>query len=680
MKFYLYRILVVVSVFFTCASAFSEPVYSLTVRIKEPALKAFEDFASASVRLEDIRYAKSIRVYDQRKTPIKCKVLNIEPGKMTARVLFSSGRDDTYLITWGGEAAPAEELAVVDTGYMILDDYFHPDCRTSGTWVWKKSPRISGEFSHTDFVAPVAFHSLLFRSPQRWESDNILRQLMYIDPQAVPDEIMIELWSPGKKTYFSWGRDVIRWKNMNKVSMGALPGPGLWQMLEIPFSKTGASRNVEITGIGFYHANGSVFWDRTTIGAVPLETSPVAFRKKGKRVSAYFTADIQGPIKSAERAFSLIALDGSSSSGASSFKWKVANSAYSGKIVEAAVAETAPVSITLIARGKKGEQDVCSETVLIPQGEEAISLSLSNMPHDNFVWQKEKFLLPVRVTNRTGIPLPLAVRFGKEEIRLRIFPGSDAAQPAVFSVRCHDGFSEEVQVLVGREKVASRKYVFLPIETAGDIDVKGPYFADKDGNTLILCIPQFVCSSGFLPGDGKLSVCIAGDYPEKLENYFREHPPGMCQFYFTPEPSGEGYRMLLGVAGLLKWFRDKKFDVIVLFPPKERIAPDEWEKAVDAMLWISHNRSKAVVIVSPCPQPGKPAGREEIFLDIVARRAATRKAGFLNLMDIFTKAGDWQKFFTVSNGVYADSPDEEGIAVIASGILSFINQRHEQAR
>lgn len=87
----------------------------------------------------------------------------------------------------------------------------------------------------------------------------------YLDPEDLPDAIMIQFHTSAWQHRASWGsKDAIPWGTLGTASnrhQGDLPKAGAWIRLEIETKSLGLSSQTPVTGFAFTQAGGTVTWD-----------------------------------------------------------------------------------------------------------------------------------------------------------------------------------------------------------------------------------------------------------------------------------------------------------------------------------------------------------------------------------------------------------------------------------
>jgi hypothetical protein len=89
---------------------------------------------------------------------------------------------------------------------------------------------------------------------------------VYLEPKALPSEIMLQFHKGGWNHRAVWGDyNAIDWGAPNtfeRVLMGPLPDAGKWVRLDFPVEKLGLAPGDQITGFAFTQFGGTVFWDK----------------------------------------------------------------------------------------------------------------------------------------------------------------------------------------------------------------------------------------------------------------------------------------------------------------------------------------------------------------------------------------------------------------------------------
>lgn len=94
---------------------------------------------------------------------------------------------------------------------------------------------------------------------------------VYLDPQDLPESIMLQFNKGGWKHRAVWGApDKIAFGKpgtFENVHIGELPGAGEWVKLEVPAIKLGLKGGEKIEGYAFTQFGGTVYWDRLGVAS-----------------------------------------------------------------------------------------------------------------------------------------------------------------------------------------------------------------------------------------------------------------------------------------------------------------------------------------------------------------------------------------------------------------------------
>ncbi len=155
-----------------------------------------------------------------------------------------------------------------------VEDAVPPGATMQGLWVWARAtaqPVFSGKMSHTDGqTEPIATQHLFTGARFEVKPADVLFTYVYIDPESVPREIMLQFNAGGDWKRAFWGAEAIPYKPT--VNMGALPAAGKWVRLEVLASKIGIDKPMIVAGISFDQMLGKVYWDKTGVSKGPAVT------------------------------------------------------------------------------------------------------------------------------------------------------------------------------------------------------------------------------------------------------------------------------------------------------------------------------------------------------------------------------------------------------------------------
>ncbi len=148
--------------------------------------------------------------------------------------------------------------------------------RTKGEWEWHLVPQFDSLASHASpQVEGRSIHRFTHaNSPLSFDEDDSLVQYVYIDPQAQPSDLVMQMYT-GKHIghWIYWGAFSIDLPGRDRVCVGELPPSGCWVRLRVPVQRF-STKASHISGIRFSNLNGRVYWGPTTISHSRLDQSP----------------------------------------------------------------------------------------------------------------------------------------------------------------------------------------------------------------------------------------------------------------------------------------------------------------------------------------------------------------------------------------------------------------------
>jgi hypothetical protein len=102
-------------------------------------------------------------------------------------------------------------------------------------------------------------------------ADDVLFAMVWLDPDAPPDEIMLQWFASGWDHRAFWGADLIPWGasgTPSRAPRGPLPFAGEWVRLEVPATTVGLA-NATVSGLAFTASGGRAVWDRAGVWSAP---------------------------------------------------------------------------------------------------------------------------------------------------------------------------------------------------------------------------------------------------------------------------------------------------------------------------------------------------------------------------------------------------------------------------
>lgn len=175
---------------------------------------------------------------------------------------------------WMDDAVPAGASSFVDGG----DD-----------WGWVRTPSpVSGSKAHRS-KASSGLHMHGFTGanyPLRTVNGDRLFVHVFVDPEAVPSEIMVQWYADGSWRRAFWGQDKLRYgptDSAENYRVGSIPEVGKWVRLEVPAAALGLE-DASIDGMAFCLYDGAAWWDSagrssTNISRAMLYTEPLVLTK-----------------------------------------------------------------------------------------------------------------------------------------------------------------------------------------------------------------------------------------------------------------------------------------------------------------------------------------------------------------------------------------------------------------
>lgn len=644
---------------FCLAQILSGEEIVVKVQVKEKSLKQFQDVAKVELPLPE--YGS---VYVTDVTGLKVNSIRIKPVEKFQRsvIYFKTNQQDFYYVRWLSEERKSEtQIFEIPEGKIIFDDYLNPSARTSGFWFWLSNPRLSGSFSHTDRGQQrIKYHYTSIIPALKAKQKDIVYQYLFLDPNNVPEEIVVEIQIDKRRSYyFSWGSDEIKWKGLNKISMGKMPEKGKWQPLVIPVEKMG--KEIEISGIGFYSCGGKAYWDYTTIGNLPLETTVVEWNKKGSKISAFFNKEISGPFRFSDKTFYAVFFDGSPSTNVETFIWSFDNKKYYEKNITASF-EGKPVSVSLTCiNSKLKSSDVFSETIIFQKKEpEEVNLFLKILPHRNLIGEGESFYLPVQAGSLMSVVVPVEIVAGNIKEFFKILPGKEnACNLNLFFPAKPDVYNIELKI--ADVTVTKKSFRFANIDDLDEKNIDGPFLVEKDGTRIAGIIPEYKLKNSTVGSEIK-RITFIGDFPSEFFNIFKQNTNIEIDWLKCPEV--RGYHTILNLFWLKKQIESQQLDTVVVSPSLNsllhRTPLDEYISALDASIWFLSKKAKRIICLTPFPSTPD----AKIFKPYAERTVSLckkRNVNFLDLYEVYTKMPEWENLFLEGKGIYKNFPSEKGI-------------------
>ncbi|MFA5645581.1 MAG: hypothetical protein WDA18_04410 [Candidatus Ratteibacteria bacterium] len=616
---------------------------------------------SLSLRVSAARKGKDIRIIDANGKE-RARIITLSWDRKEADILFDATDSETCWLYYGNPSAPSPPISSLPAeGRLLLEDYYLPNAVTHGSWRWVSDPVISGMYAHTHEPAESLLHSFMLNPSVPFGKDDLLIQYLFLDPNDMPKEVMIEVRSRNEQVYFSWGEESFSWKGIEKKKMGPLPPSGRWCRIEVPLKRWRNSGT--ITGIGFF-ADGKVFWDKTSFNESFSSAVPICVEEYRSLVASGFTADVAGPYRFNGTPFFSLTLDGRLSSGAESWEWIIGEKRYKGPMVQQTFLGNEPLDVRLKV-SNKGKVSIYEKQIL-PNKEVVDSpIRVRRLFHPSLLRAGEEVSIPFELVNVASEPLELSLSEGESFI---LFPG-------ISRKRIVRTGREGLKIFFGTEQVLSFPIKELSLSDLHDIRVNGPFFESSTGSSVVVTIPSYRVSSSSL-GSRSTKISLIGGVPPGFEKHCiqafqKENHPVVIERIPCEALSGK-LSLLTDILFLAESLK-KELDYAVWFPPldplRKRYPLEQWESSYDASLFLLSSRAKQILAVTPFPSMPWP----ETLLPYAeaAREVAVRRgAALLDLYALYTMDSSWkEKYFHRQEPVYDGFPNEEGLRAAAQSLV-----------
>ena len=680
------KIIIPVLMIFFCLSRTMGICYEIRakVEIKEKQLKQIQPIARAELPFPRNGY---IFVTDKDGLKVQSVYFPAKDKQTRCSVYFKTNKSDIYYVYYLSEERSQDTSLAnqIQDGKVLIDDYLNPSARTSGFWFWTTKPSLSGRFSHTGRISSkINSHYTSIVPGEKIKSSDILYQSIFIKGDEAPSEIMIEVQAKGKPScYFSWGLDVIKWKNLRKISMGQIPEAEKWVRLVIPTERIG--KDIEITGIGFYNAGGRVYWDYTTIGSPVLETKVIEWRKEGKKISAFFDYDIFGPFTFSDKTFNIVNFNASASRGINTYQWQINGKKYTGSNIFTQIEKKPSIYAKLICFNTENKQSkTFSETIVLPdKTPESINLITRIMPHRNVVNTGQIVFIPVQISSLMYSVVPVDILTDNQIQHVKILPGKDnSVMMDLFFKPSENKSMHSIETRVGETIIDSKKVILSSIDDVETKILQGPYIKNENGDTIIVSIPEYKFSLNNSKSNTEKEIYLfIGDIPDGFIEIIKKNLPDVDLRWLKYPESKETYHALSNLFWIKNISENINADTIVLFPSVNSILSrtpvDEWTTCLDGIVYCLSKHTNNIICATPFPS----APISEMFkpyADATVNLCKKRNIGCFNLYDVYTKITDWERFFSDTKGIYKNLPSGDGIQILTDAFLEMIGITSEK--
>ncbi len=666
--------------YFFVAFAFSYQ-FKVNLEIQDKNLKQFQPIARA-----ELPFPKGGYIFVTDRNGLKLQSVCFSSDKKQSRrsVYFKTNESDVYYVYYLSEERKQDTSLVneIQDGRVLIDDYLNPGARTSGFWFWTAKPCLSGKFSHTGrSMQKVNFHYTAIVPGEKTKPSDILYQYVFIERNQVPQEIMIEIQTQKRKSYyFSWGSDVIKWKGLSKIFMGQLPENGKWARLIIPIEKMG--KNIEITGIGFYNAGGKVYWDYTTVGNPILNTKIIKWKKQKKKTAAFFDYEIFGPFMFAGNSFSVVNLDASASTGADAYLWLVEGKKYKGNQVIRQIEKKQSIYAELTCLNAKNKQsDTFSETIVLPEKTaEEVNLITKIMPHRNVINAGQSVFIPVQIISLMSGIIPVGVSTDNETHLVRLLPGKDNSVIINLFLKSSGNKSvHRIETKIGDTTIDLKGVVLSSIDDTETKILQGPYIKNEKGDNVIVFIPDYRFSVSKNNPERRKIVFI-GDIPYDFVRIIEKKLPDENLKWLKYPETQDTYHALSNLFWIKKITENIDADTIVIFPSMldllRRTPIDEWTTCLDGIIYCLSKKSRNVICATPFPSAPIPE-MFKFYADATVELCKKRNVVCLDLYSAYTGIPGWENFFSKNKGIYRNFPSENGIQIFVDTFLEILGSSSE---
>jgi len=209
-------------------------------------------------------FQNSIKLGEDATAPYSFEWTNAPAGSytLTAKVSDNGGQEATSIPVSITVSHPSLETVWIEDAFPS-----HTSEDSDGTWGWVNSDPspFSGAqaFRSSDLAGIHQYYFSGAANTLTVNAGDMLIAYVYLDPNNLPDEIMIQ-WLDGSWEHRAyWGANNINWGTdgtNGRRYMGALPAAGQWVRLEVPASQVGLEGST-LSGMALTLYNGRVTWD-----------------------------------------------------------------------------------------------------------------------------------------------------------------------------------------------------------------------------------------------------------------------------------------------------------------------------------------------------------------------------------------------------------------------------------
>lgn len=182
----------------------------------------------------------------------------------------------TYLasVKYQEPAAPQPRVVPEPTEFVWVDDALPTGAKPEGEWKFQPAPApvFSGMTSHVGQSTGLVQHFFTgAQKPLEIGKGDIFFCYVYLDPENMPEEIMLQFNDGNWNHRAYWGGDRIDWGKKDspeRFHMGPLPKPGEWIRLAVDAQDVGLNPKSKVNGWAFTQFGGTVHWDKAGIVSI----------------------------------------------------------------------------------------------------------------------------------------------------------------------------------------------------------------------------------------------------------------------------------------------------------------------------------------------------------------------------------------------------------------------------
>lgn len=557
---------------------------------------------------------------------------------------------------------------------MLIDDFVSTKATKSGHWNWVSSPLVSGSVSLAGKKG-TSFQRLIFPTPYKISKNDKLILYLYTLLENPPEEIMVELVTTrNRKYFFSWGKDFLDTDRANKISLGNLPEKSGWVKMEIPFTNV---REVTLNGVGLYNFKGDIWWDRISINEVPLTTSIIDLKEKGKDIKAYFTYTLSPLFKIGDNIFELLKLNALPASNSEEISFMVGDKIYKEKSLELLLTKEDNRNISLKTE-KNGVTDTMS--YLIPKSRnkpKEVEIITKILPYQPFIKDGDPFNIVVSLRNLNEEIIPIEVRNKNFKGKTQLKPEETKHIYLEFS-NYQPGDILEADIYIYNLKLCEKKFKVVTTENQ-NIKINGPFMEDNEGSFLLIDLTPNKDKKNLISKDF-LNITIAGSYPQKTTEALKtlmEEKSIECDIKEIGKPEyRHNHRLFAEYLHIIKNINNsEKGDIFVFMPyiesMKHKTDSLSWSRCVEAIITAAENKFDKIILLSPFPSPPFPE-IYEVYRNTAEDIAHRRRIGFLDIYNLYLLKNDYRKDFQHTEGIYKNLPKEEEISLFVNKLFDIL--------